>query len=116
MRGIHARCSPLNQTPYPRSMAAKKPQTYRVENIPSNVTDKDLIDFFDPEDRPYLLVRSLVPAVESYGPGELTATIMFSPPNDKFLGPRVINDDISIDKDFYGFTPLNNPVGAIAAE
>jgi len=97
-------------------MAAQKPLAYRVENIPPNATAEDVIHFFDSRDRPYLLVRSLVPSVESFGLGELTATVMFSPPNDMFLGPRVINDDISIEKDFHGFTPLNEPIGAVTAE
>src|SRR5438045_9530814 len=99
-------------------MAAQKPQTYRVENIPPNVTAEDVINLFDPQDRPYLEVRSLVPSVRSSVSRRLTATIMFSPSNGMRLGPRVINDDIDIrvDKDFYGFTPLNEPKVPITAE
>lgn len=59
-----------------------------------------------------------MPAVDNYELEirEYTATITFQSPGPTVPKPRVLDDDLSIDSDFHGFTPLNQPQEAIAAE
>ena len=91
--------------------------TFRVENIPPETTAERLKDYFHTEDQPYIQVRSIVPAVDCEGPdGELTATISFQTRDETITAPRVLDDTISVDSDFHGFTPLSQPKGPIAAE
>lgn len=99
-------------------MSSKKTKalTYRVEMIPARTTEQDLIkNFFHPEDQEYLEVKSLFASVDDYGDveeeKELTATILFKPPDSRSEGPRMgLEDvDIRVTKEFYGFTPLYVP-------
>jgi hypothetical protein len=89
-----------------------------VENIPSKTTQEQLKGFFELDDQPRIEVKSLAPAIDNVdGSGFQVATIKFSPPPDGSVRePRVTNDAILVDKDFYGFTPLSVPKGPIAAE
>ena len=88
-----------------------------MEHIPLGTMAGQLKEFFDPEDRPRIEVKSIVPAVRSHdSAGELTSTITFQPSNNLKICPRLLDDDLSIDSDFYGFTPLNHPEGSIVAE
>lgn len=59
-----------------------------------------------------------MPAVDSYelDVRELTATVTFQALNRSVLSPRLLDEDISIDCDFHGFTPLYHPQGPIAAD
>lgn len=67
-------------------------------------------------DRDYIEIKSLVPDVSNYdGEGTLTATILFSPPERREPRAEAIYD-FDIDKDFIGFTPLNNPDKDVCAE
>lgn len=94
-----------------------RPWTFRVENIPQGTTAKQLKGFFYTEDQPYINVRSIVPSVDNYDlEGEYTATITFQTPNKWVQLPRVVDDNISVDSDFHGFTPLNHQKETIAAE
>ena len=100
------------------SRVPTRPFTFRVENIPSGTTNDELIKYFYTEDQPRIRVRSLVPAVDSYGLDvrELTATVTFQALDQSVFSPRLLDEDISIDSDFYGFTPLYHPQEPIAAE
>lgn len=100
------------------STLRNRPLTFRVENIPSGTTAEELIKYFYTEDQPWIRVRSLVPAVDSYELDirEYTATVSFQAANQSVLSPRLLDEDISIDCDFHGFTPLNHPQEPIAAE
>ena len=100
------------------SMAPTRPYTFRVENIPPGTTAEELIKYFYSEDQPRIRVRSIVPAVDSYELDiqEYTATVTFQALNSSILTPRLFYEDISIDGDFHGFTPLNYPQEPIAAE
>ena len=96
-----------------------RPWTFRVENIPPETTKEDLKKRFHHEDQPYLQVRSFVPAVDNDEKDiqEYTATVLFQNPDSTILSPRLLDDDdITIDSDFHGFTPLTNPTEPIAAE
>lgn len=94
-----------------------RPWTFRVEKIPSETTAERLKRYFHTEDQPYIQVRSIVPAVDREGlDGELTATISFQTRDGTLTAPRVLDDTISVDSDFHGFTPLSQPKGPIAAE
>ncbi len=94
--------------------------TWRVQNIPSNITASKLGACFHVDDRQYIKVKSLVPGPDSYdNGGKQTATILFSPLSE--ASPRIIEgveefEDIELDKDFIGFTPLNAPVDDVRAE
>lgn len=60
-----------------------------------------------------------MPAVDNYEQDvqEYTATVQFQSLDPTVLSPRVLDDDeISVDNDFHGFTPLNHPEEPIAAE
>ena len=100
------------------SMVPTRPFTFRVENIPPGTTAEELINYFYAEDQPRIRVRSLVPAVDSYELDirEYTATVSFQAANQSVLSPRLLDEDISIDGDFHGFTPLSHPQEPIAAE
>lgn len=100
------------------STAPIRPLTFRVENIPPGTTAEQLKKYFYTEDQPRVQVRSIVPAVDSYEQDiqEYTATVTFQAPNRMVPSPRVIDDNLSIDSDFHGFTPLNQPQDPIAAE
>ena len=99
-------------------MAPTRPYTFRVENIPPDTTAEELIKYFYTEDQPRIRVRSIVPAVDSYELDiqEYTATVTFQALNGSILTPRLLDENISIDCDFHGFTPLNHPQEPIAAE
>ena len=99
--------------------SAGRSWTFRVENIPPGTTAEDLKKRFYTEDQPYIQVRSLVPAVDNDEKDiqEYTATVLFQNPDPTVLCPRLLDDDdITIDSDFHGFTPLTNPTEPIAAE
>lgn len=97
-------------------MATQRPFTWRVENIPRGTTDASLKQYFHSDDRKFIEVKSLVPDVNNYdGAGTLTATIIFNTPESR--EPRIDNDEeITLDKDFLGFTPLNETRSDAAAE
>lgn len=99
-------------------MNSNRPMTFRVENILLGTTEEQLKKCFYTEDQPGVQVKSIVPAVDNYELDiqEYTATILFQPPNQTVPCPRVLDDSISIDGDFYGFTPLVHPQEPIAAE
>lgn len=100
------------------SMVPIRPLTFRVENIPPGTTAEELTKYFYTEDQPCIRVRSIVPAVDSYelDVREYTATISFQASNRGVLSPRLLDEDLSIDCDFHGFTPLYHPQEPIAAE
>lgn len=91
-------------------MASNRPLTWRVENIPQGVTAATLKQYFHSDDRHFIQVKSLVPDVNNYdGTGTSTATILFSPPEPRNprIDPGDIGEELMLDKDFIGFTPLN---------
>lgn len=100
------------------STQSSRPRTFRVENIPPGTTAEGLKKLFYTEDQPRIEVRSIVPAVDSYELDirEYTATVLFHAPNQTVTSPRVLDDDISVDSEFHGFTPLNHPQEPIAVE
>ena len=101
-----------------QSILPTRPFTFRVEKIPPSTTAEELIHCFYTEDQPRIRVRSLVPAVDSYelDVRDYTATVSFQAATQTILSPRLLDEDVSIDSDFHGFTPLNHPQGPIAAE
>jgi hypothetical protein len=96
-----------------------RPWTFRVENIPANTSPEQLLEPFAEQDRPFIEVRSLAPAVVS-NDGELTATISFTTKDGPSRrDPLLLDPDssmISVDEDFFGLTPLNAPQDPIIAE
>ena len=99
-----------------------KPLTWRVENVPEGMTHEGLISCFHHDDQQYLKIKSLCPSVETPEGevGDLTATVLFHPPENVERPPRFATDDMmNIDKEFFGFTPLYAPPigkGPIVAE
>ncbi|KAL5352483.1 hypothetical protein ACLOAV_002431 [Pseudogymnoascus australis] len=90
-------------------MVAGRPLTWRIQSIPGDFTEERLKSCFHTDDKKCIEIKSLVPDVTNYdGDGTLTATILFSPREPR--EPRAEEYiDFDIDKDFIGFTPLNNP-------
>jgi hypothetical protein len=95
--------------------------TYRVQNIPPEISKEELKNYFYVEDRDDIKVKSLYPAVDTPEgeEGDYTATIFFRPHDDPQRQPRIAIDIIDIDRHFIGFTPLYVPPrekGPIAVE
>lgn len=85
-----------------------KALTYRVEGVPPGTNELTLIrDHFHEEDQQRLVVKSLCPSVDETD--ELTATVLFHPPEVREGGPRYHGQHITVDRDFNGFTPLYVP-------
>lgn len=58
-----------------------------------------------------------MPAVRNHdSAGEHTATITFQASDHLVRCPRLSDDDLSIDANFYGFTPLYHPEESILAD
>jgi pimeloyl-ACP methyl ester carboxylesterase len=87
-----------------------QPWTYRVEHIPAGTSPLQLIEKFLPDDRSYIKVRSLVPAIEE---GKLIATISYPSSRPPL---ETVDEDLEVDRDFIGFTPLNTPQEPILAD
>src|ERR1700733_105246 len=88
---------------------AERPWTYRVEHVPTGTSPSQLIEKFLANDRSNIKVRSLVPAIEK---GKLIATISYPssrPP------PKTVDEDLEVDREFIGLTPLNTPQEPILA-
>ncbi|KAI9662517.1 MAG: hypothetical protein M1821_008684 [Bathelium mastoideum] len=96
-----------------------RPWTFRIQHIPKDTSAGKLCEYFVPEDRRGIEVRSLCPSVDPQS-GTLTATISFNvsagnwPRQPQLLDPDA--SDIDIDEDFYGLTPLNDPPEPIVAD
>lgn len=100
------------------SNSIPRARTLRVEGISPGSTAEQLKELFHPEDRPGLQVRSIAPAVDDYGPEvrNCTATISYQRLDREEYLPRLLDENVTVDKDFHGFTPLNEPQEPIAAE
>ncbi|KFY96587.1 hypothetical protein V500_02378 [Pseudogymnoascus sp. VKM F-4518 (FW-2643)] len=112
-------------------MVSGRPLTWRIQSIPADFTEERLKSCFHSDDKKCIEIKSLVPDVSNYdGDGTLTATMLFSPRADTFVvgkggtltatmprEPRAEEyNDFDIDKDFIGFTPLNNPGKDVCAD
>lgn len=103
-------------------MAAKplKSFTWRVSQIPKGTSKNAVIKYFADDDQERIAIRSLCPDVSQLG--KLTATILFKPNPDRANDPPdtlpTAPEDLEIDKDFEGLTPLYCPPDGepIAAE
>ena len=97
-----------------------KPLTYRVQNIPLETTEENFkFSYFTAQDRDYIKIKSWSLSIDSSEDEfrSYTATIFFYPPMKREL--ETIGDNINLDKDFLGFTPLFTPPmekGPILAE
>jgi hypothetical protein len=105
------------------SSPSSRPLTYRVQEVPPNWDKAKLKAAFATADRPYVTVKSLVPDVMNYGyhnddgTDTLTATVLFSPPEPRELSLNSkCKADLELDRDFSGFTPLNDPKSDVSGE
>lgn len=95
--------------------------TWRISQIPTETTPERLLSYFEERDREWITIGSLCP--DAYGDDVQTATVLFKPPRNRpsikpdfaYHSPR---EQLEIEKDFQGFTPLYCPPPgtAIAAE
>ncbi|KAK3112466.1 hypothetical protein LTR53_011243 [Teratosphaeriaceae sp. CCFEE 6253] len=92
-------------------MEEERGLTYRVEYVPHGWGRQTLRSAFHPDDTQYLEVRSLTPDVTNYdGTGYQVATIYFSLSTQREPRLRDDDSDLVLDKNFLGFTPLNETV------
>ena len=89
-----------------------KTYVYRVENIPAGTTRQALLNLFDESDRGAIEVHSLAPTADRSG--DLVATITFKSEEDSL--PTLLDEDIILDRDFVGLTPLNDAEEPVTAE
>ena len=93
-----------------------KPKVYRVEEIPEDLAKHDISDLFVPTCRPRIQVTSLSQAADwSEQNCVWTATFLYSP-EDALDKPKLLSSQLSVDSDFYRFTPYFTPSGAIDAD
>ena len=95
-----------------------RPFAYRIENIPAATTREQLLVHFTREDRAFIRVESLAPAADNKDEnGDLVSTISFTAADAATRAPLPKKGNgITVDKDFYGLTPLNQPQGPISAD
>ncbi|KAK3111288.1 hypothetical protein LTR53_013613 [Teratosphaeriaceae sp. CCFEE 6253] len=92
-------------------MEEERGLTYRVEYVPHGWSRQTLRSAFHPDDTQYLEVRSLTPDVTNYdGTGYQVATVYFSLSTQREPRLRDDDSDLVLDKNFLGFTPLNETV------
>ncbi|KAH7307989.1 hypothetical protein B0I35DRAFT_515832 [Stachybotrys elegans] len=89
--------------------------TYRIDEIPRKYATPDqLLQCFHSDDKTYVHVKSFVPSISDIEGGEHTATIQYQ--NEGRPRLDVAAEDIELDPDFQGFTPLNAPDENVAAD
>ncbi|TPX13492.1 uncharacterized protein E0L32_005963 [Thyridium curvatum] len=89
--------------------------TYRIDEIPCDYsTPEELLKCFHSDDKSRVIIRSFVPSISDPDGNEHTATIEYQSEGV----PRLDADanGIELDKDFCGFTPLNETEGNVAAD
>jgi hypothetical protein len=90
---------------------------YRIEEIPQEYSTAEKLKLcFHTDDKPKIYVRSIAPSISD--PEEYTVTIEFRGSGEPRLDPERAEclQAIELDPDFEGFTPLNTPSEAVAAE
>ncbi|RSL46584.1 hypothetical protein CEP54_013789 [Fusarium duplospermum] len=100
-----------------RAMSTGKSKflTYRIDEIPSKYsTAEQLMQCFHSDDKVNVHVKSFVFSISDPEGREHTATVEYRASGT----PRLDADaeDIELDQDFRGFTPLNSPSEHVAAE
>lgn len=99
---------------WPELDARNKVLTYKVAYIPASTTWDRVKDLFQFPDSQRITVKSLAPAYDGVGK---VATIEFK--SFRGIEPTLKESrtqKASIDKKFYGWTPLNDPLPPIEAE
>lgn len=100
-----------------RTIDRLRPWTFRVEHIPQGTTADQLKEYFNLEYRPHIKVKLIVPAVGNHdSAGERTSTIRLQASDHKVQCPRLLDDNLSVDSEVYGFTPLYHREKSISAE
>jgi hypothetical protein len=93
-------------------MAELKPLMWRIDGIPAGVTADDLKDYFEEAERTRIIIKTIVPSLDRPRDRQC-ATIEYK----HSIGgldhvPRLrkeVRDELYIDRDFRGFTPLYWP-------
>jgi len=98
-------------------IANKNNRAIRIENIPQHSQQPiDPLTFFQPEDRDKLVVKSIAPAVhiEDGDEVEYVATLACRSSDVDLESLSLQSDEVTLDYEFHGFTPLNAPVEPVA--
>jgi len=101
-------------------IASKNNRAIRIENIPQHSQHPqhpvDPLDFFELENRDKLVVKSIAPAVhvEDGDEVEFVATLAARSADVDFESLSLNSDEVTLDYDFHGFTPLNAPIDPVA--
>jgi hypothetical protein len=90
-----------------------KPLLYRIEDVLQDTSEASLIGSFESDSQPRLSVTSLCESVDASS--KLTATVVYRPRDYEDI-PHLMDCRMTMDSDFFGFTPLYTPKGSIKAD
>ena len=86
--------------------------TWRIQGIDAGATRKEVLDYFDESEKGRLSVETLCSSVDDPH-HNLTATIKYAHDANALEHIPHLRDDfrdeLSIERDFIGFTPLSSP-------
>jgi hypothetical protein len=93
---------------------------WRIQGIEAGASKEEILDYFEDVEQKRMVVKTVCPSVDDPN-NNLTATIEYTPDQDALEHtPRLredMLDELGIDRDFVGFTPLYSPaVGTHDAE
>jgi hypothetical protein len=93
---------------------------WRIQGIKAGASKEKILDYFEKVEQRRMVVKTVCPSVDDPN-NDLTATIEYTPDQDALdHTPRLrdnIREELGIDRDFFGFTPLYSPaVGTHDAE
>jgi ankyrin repeat protein len=90
-----------------------KPLLYRIEDVPQDASEASLVGSFESDSQPRLSVTSLCESVDA--DSKLTATVVYRRRDYEDI-PHLTDSRMTMDSDFFGFTPLYTPKGSIEAD
>jgi len=86
---------------------------YRIEDVLQDTSEASLVGSFESDSQPRLSATSLCESVDASN--KLTATVVYRPRDYEDI-PHLMDSRMTMDSDFFGFTPLYMPKGSIEAD
>ena len=125
-QSLQQQSAPQRPPSTPASLAWKQSEpgsrtmTYKVEFIPNYIPLEKVTELFSFVDSKRVAVRSYAPSIGGMGRGSRTATVEFSSLVRNSKGPDLSSEaaamNVTVDRRFQGWTPLNYPAAAANAE